>query len=367
MEDTELNEILKDSENGNSEAQYKLGKYYYNSKDYDNAIRYFKMAIENENASAEIALADCYFFGKGIEQDKEKAHEIYEKYAILGIAEAQYNLAYDYFFAICVDKDYKKAVEWYEKSANQGYVKAQNNLGFCYGKGYGVEKNLEKEVEWYIKSANQGNKMAQCNLAKCYYYGSGVKKDVEKARILWEKSAKQGHSIANSDLGVYYYNLGIQYIEELNIEKKFNENYEKAMEYFLKNKNPSNYYTNKILKCMDCLIEIYKTEHKSIENLYEKLSEFNSCKILLKLGEDYEKGYNVKQDLNKSLKCYLKIARMENSKVAYFKIVDFCKKYENNIKNSAELIEEYSRKIETFGDEVSTFEKLEDLLGTVNE
>ena len=118
---------------------------------------------------------------------------------------------------------------------------------------------------------------------------------------------------------------------------------------------------------MDCLIEIYKTEHKSIENLYEKLSEFNSCKILLKLGEDYEKGYNVKQDLNKSLKCYLKIARMENSKVAYFKIVDFCKKYENNIKNSAELIEEYSRKIETFGDEVSTFEKLEDLLGTVNE
>ncbi len=74
MEDTELNELLKDSENGNSEAQYKLGKYYYNSKDYDNAIKYFKMAIENENASAsaEIALADCYFFGKGVEQDQKK-------------------------------------------------------------------------------------------------------------------------------------------------------------------------------------------------------------------------------------------------------------------------------------------------------
>lgn len=279
MKETELDELIKNAQSGDSEAQYRLG--------------------------------ECYYYGNGIEQD------------------------------------YKKAVEWYEKSAEQGYAKAQNNLGFCYGKGYGVEKNLEKEVEWYIKSAEQGNSIAQRNLGKCYYYGNGIEKDIEKARILWEKSSQQGYLPANSDLGVYYLDLGTQYIEERNTVEQFNDNYEKAMEYFLKNKNPSDYYEEKILKCLDRLNEVYINENKnkSLEELYEKLIEFNSYKILTKLEEDYENGNNVKKDLNKSLKCYLKMAEREPSEQIYSKIIDLCNNYADYIENSERIVEEYSDKI----------------------
>ncbi len=277
MQEIELNELIKNAQSGDSEAQYKLG--------------------------------ECYYYGNGVEQD------------------------------------YQKAVEWYEKSAKQGYAKAQNNLGFCYGKGYGVEKNLEKEVEWYMKSAEQGNSIAQRNLGKCYYYGSGIEKDIEKARMLWGKSSEQGYLPANSDLGVYYLDLGIQYIEESNTVEQFNDNYEKAMECFLKNKKPSDYYAEKILKCLEKLNEIYKNENKSIEELYEKLIEFSSYKILIKLEEDYENGNNVKQDLNKSLKCYLKTAEIDPSEQIYYKVIDFCNEYANNIENSQKIVEEYSDKI----------------------
>ena len=276
---------------------------------------------------------------------KETELEELIKNAQSGDSEAQYKLGECYFNGDGIEQDYKKAVEWYEKSAIQGYAKAQNNLGFCYGKGYGVEKDLEKEVEWYIKSAEQGNSIAQRNLGKCYYYGSGIKKDIEKARVLWEKSAQQGYLPANSDLGVYYLGLGIQYIEESNTVEQFSENYEKAMEYFLKNKKPSNYYVEKILNCLDRLNEIYKNENKNIEELYERLIEFNSSKILTKLGEDYERGNSVKQDLNKSFKCYLRIAEIQPSEQTYTKVIDFCSQYGDKIENSSQFAEKYSSKI----------------------
>ena len=299
MKKTELDELIKNAQSGDSEAQYRLG--------------------------------DCYYYGDGVEQD------------------------------------YKKAVEWYEKSAEQGCAKAQNVLGFCYGKGYGVEKNLEKEVEWFIKSAEQGDSIAQSNLGKCYYYGRGIKKDIEKARVLWEKSAQQGYLPANSDLGVYYFGLGIQYIEESNTVEQFDENYEKAMEYFLKNKKTSNYYVEKILKCLDRLNEIYIKENRNIEELYEKLIEFNSKKILIKLEEDYENGNNIKQDLNKALKCYSKIAEIEPSEQTYSKVIDFCNNYANNIENSQKIVEEYSNKMANIKNKenMTIQKKLEDKIDEV--
>ena len=74
------------------DAQYNIGKNYYNNKDYSTAVKWYRKAAEQGNASAQCNLGACYGKGYG------------------------------------VDKDYDLAVQWYRKAARQGDKTAQNNL-----------------------------------------------------------------------------------------------------------------------------------------------------------------------------------------------------------------------------------------------
>ena len=73
-----------------------------------------------------------------------------------GDAKAQFSLGHAYDFGKGIQQDYEKAAEWYARSAEQGYAKAQYNLGCMYHYGDGVKQDYEKAVEWYTKSAEPG-------------------------------------------------------------------------------------------------------------------------------------------------------------------------------------------------------------------
>ena len=73
-------------------------------------------------------LGYCYCKGIGINIDKQKAVELYQKAANLGDEVAQYNLALMYKNGVGIEKDVDKAIYWYEHSAKQGYQNAQNQL-----------------------------------------------------------------------------------------------------------------------------------------------------------------------------------------------------------------------------------------------
>jgi TPR repeat protein len=73
-------------------------------------------------------LGYCYEKGIGINIDKQKAAELYQKAANLGHKVAQYNLALMYKNGDGIEKDLDKAIYWYEQSSKQGFQKAQNKL-----------------------------------------------------------------------------------------------------------------------------------------------------------------------------------------------------------------------------------------------
>ena len=116
----EFEELLKRSKQGDLDAQIELGNCYYNGKgveqDYLEAIKWYLKAANQGNASSQDMLGDCYYNGKGVEQD------------------------------------YLEAVKWYSKAANQGNKWSQNSLGRCYKNGYGIERNPYEAVKWYEKS-----------------------------------------------------------------------------------------------------------------------------------------------------------------------------------------------------------------------
>ena len=102
----------------------------------------FFAAIGAEPAEEEESLcdlADRYFFGKDVPQDKDKAAELYNEAANQGDMTAQYSLAYMYDKGDGIDKDRDKAMLWYEKAADQGHEAAQNRLN--------ILKNLQPQAQ----------------------------------------------------------------------------------------------------------------------------------------------------------------------------------------------------------------------------
>lgn len=83
------------------------------------------------------------------------------KYAKWGDIYSQGMLGDRYYYGKGVEQDYEKAVYWYKLSAEQGVKLAQYNLAGCYELGRGVEQSIEKALEWYRKAAEKGVREAK--------------------------------------------------------------------------------------------------------------------------------------------------------------------------------------------------------------
>ena len=180
--------------------------FYYGkngvSKDYAEAVKWYRKAAEQGYAYAQYSLGYCYECGKGVSVDYAEAVKWYRKAAEQGDASAQFSLGYCYKNGQGVTQDYAEAVKWYMKAAEQGYARAQCNLGLCYEKGQGVSQDFAEGVKWYKKAAEKGNAPAQYNLGICYKKGEGVEKNIDEAIKWFSKSAEQGDEDAKKQLKV---------------------------------------------------------------------------------------------------------------------------------------------------------------------
>ena len=152
----------------------------------------FKLAQQND-PSAQLDLAYCYFRGEGVEQniaeairwwrtlaetpdlsdkDREYTDEEYDNYqnAFWHIALAQYELGYLYYNGIGVEKDYEEAAKWFERSVWNNGVHAKYELAKCYYFGHGVEQNSEKALE-FLKSAAKDMHPDAINHLEMWYEG----------------------------------------------------------------------------------------------------------------------------------------------------------------------------------------------------
>lgn len=258
---------LMAAELGNAEAQYMVGcRYWYGDSNVEQsdeeAVRWFRKAVEQGYAPAQDALGDCYSNGDGVKQS------------------------------------FEEAVKWYRKAAEQGYDWAQNNLANCYYNGKGVEQDYEKAVKWYRKAAVQSNAEAQKSMGFFFYYGIAVERDYAEAAKWYRKAAEQGNTEAQEELGeCYYRGEGVE------------RDYSEAAKWFLKAWNASAEYSRGFIERTGSMLASCYDEEKNYAEAvkwYRKLAEQGYDSGAEKLGNCYYNGKGVEQDYSEAVKWYLK-------------------------------------------------------------
>ncbi len=269
---------------GDVECQMKLGRYYFDKKQYKKSVIWYKKAAEQGDVCAMIELANFYDNGKGV--------LLNEKYA---------------------KKLYDEALEKEMKLANDGNAKAQEKLGDWYRWGEEfLEKDENKAIEWYIRAAEsytklvkQGDEDAMRDLANVqdhvaflYHYAGGkydMRRDVENS-VLWYKKAEESYAKL-ADKGD---------VDAMLSQAKVRESI--AFELYWRN-------------------SAHEDEgwYKRAFKIYQYLAKKGSPTALYHTGKCYEEGYGVEKDECTAFYCYKKSAKKYN-KDAMYKL-SFCYLY----------------------------------------
>ena len=110
------------------ETNFDTGIKHYQSGNYTEAVRYFRLAAEQGHAGAQYNLGVCYTKGYGVTQNNNEAVRYYRLAAEQGHAGAQYNLGLCYFNGYGVTQNYIEAVKYFRLAAEQGHAEAIGSL-----------------------------------------------------------------------------------------------------------------------------------------------------------------------------------------------------------------------------------------------
>ena len=124
-------------------------------KDFKLQFSDYRKMAEQRDAQAQYDLGKMYYNGKGVKKSNREAFRWRLKSAEQGHSDAQYQVGWMYFWGEGVEKNWKEAFYWSKKSADQGNIGAQRNLGRMYVEGKGTPKEIEKGLYW-IKKAKEG-------------------------------------------------------------------------------------------------------------------------------------------------------------------------------------------------------------------
>jgi len=142
-----MNEAIKlyklSAREGEDEANFQLGKIYYQKKDLNKAYEYFKKASDYEHIKAKYNLAVI------LSQKKFKKHSYKSSYALFytlakqDYDKAQYKVGIYLLYGIGVEKDYSMSRAWLERAYfENGYKRASCGIASIYANGFGVIQNL---------------------------------------------------------------------------------------------------------------------------------------------------------------------------------------------------------------------------------
>lgn len=203
-----VEQLRRSAEEGNIEAQLKLGNEYRSGwnvpKDYREAVRWYQKAAEQSSKYAQVKLGMMYYFGQEVPRNPRKAIKwlrmaaeqkayLYFRGAVFSDAFIEDMLASLYESGEGV-QDYRKAVKWYRKASARGYAPAQRSLGDMYYRGKGVPQHYREALRWFRLAAEQGDVPAQMLLGEMYARGRGVPQDYAQAYVWLNLAAIEGDS-----------------------------------------------------------------------------------------------------------------------------------------------------------------------------
>lgn len=187
----DLEEWMKEAEDGDEEAMFKIGCAYSDGlygaeQDEVKSLEWFKKAGDAGHDTAAFNVGIAYQNGNcGAEKvDLEEAFKWYMKSAELGNESATYKVGYFYQEGKGVPCSYVKAYEWYSKAADMGMMQAMqlievwdqfkdakitdqpqdvkdSNTAFNNGWTYRLQDSVEECKRWLNRAAELGNYQAK--------------------------------------------------------------------------------------------------------------------------------------------------------------------------------------------------------------
>lgn len=176
------------------------------SKDYNvaEAVRWYELAAENEQAWAMLSLAFIYAHGDLGQPDPAKAFFWFEKVGggekpkhILGVT----NLAICLQQGLGTSKDEARAAELFKKNRSNDFICYLGTIGQAPTKAVTAEEDLQINQRW---ATEKNDAQAQFVLGLRYLSGFGVTANVEQSAHWLKKAAKAKHGEALCLLGWLY-------------------------------------------------------------------------------------------------------------------------------------------------------------------
>mmetsp|Transcript_1276 Transcript_1276/g.3756 ORF Transcript_1276/g.3756 Transcript_1276/m.3756 type:complete len:852 (-) Transcript_1276:1809-4364(-) len=156
-------------------------------------VQYSKHSAERGEVNALRAVGQFYLFGRGVEQDFGRAHQLFERAADLGDPRAHAFLGFMYYTGVGVEKNNETAFEHFKTAARSREPAGHQGLGVAYRYGAGVEQNYQEAYRNFRQAAEKGVGEAFYNLGVMHLEGLGVEQSNKQAFDHFRQSADRFH------------------------------------------------------------------------------------------------------------------------------------------------------------------------------
>jgi len=203
-----LQVLTQKAENGDLQAQLKLGyAYLYGSdklpSDYEKAFHFYQLAANQNDITGLNNLGTLYYNGLGISRNISKAIELFTKSAKLGNNEAATNLAFIYISGNDTEKNIPLGIKYFQQAATDNIL-AKYMIGYAHYQGVHLPLDYIKAAPMIKSAADAGFDEAQILLANIYIKGQGYPQNYANAVKYLSYAVSQGNIQAMLQLADIY-------------------------------------------------------------------------------------------------------------------------------------------------------------------
>lgn len=270
----------------------------YKKQNYNNTRQFFIETANDinllKNSFSVHFLAYMYNYGLGVEKNYGEAIKLYKIAIEKGCIYSYHNLGFMYKNGIGIDCDYNKAFELFTLALEFGCVESFSPLAEMYKKGLGTEINYIKAIGYYKIAIKNGNINSFYDLADIYKGGLVSEPNYDKAMKLYKLAIKKNHLDS-------YNALAEMYAKGIGIEI----NYENAISLYKTAIKKG--HTESLSPLIHLWIEIYTSKrqgnYKCESYIYDLVIKNNDMHLINSLGFLYELFFSPRK-YNRSIKLY---------------------------------------------------------------
>lgn len=165
---------------------------HHNATDDAKAFQYLKEAADSGDAYAKYCVAECYYYGKLVPADENKALTYLQEAAALRNPPA-IDLLGSYYRKV---HNYESAIAYYQQAIAMQYSRSMANLGVMYLLGEGVTKDGPRAMNLFKLAADRNDEVG------LYLYGTALTEGINGVKNrnagtpYIRKAAEMGHPLA---------------------------------------------------------------------------------------------------------------------------------------------------------------------------